>query len=83
MCLYKKFEKTDNRMVKYQFFAKKQFELITYQVNPIGAGVVCTFIHPDGQAKMPYPSNFCLKHPMEMWYVGSPKQLKLTHIFLW
>ena len=48
MCLYKKFEETDNRMVKYQFFAKKQFELITYQINPIGAGVVCTFIHPDG-----------------------------------
>ena len=35
-------------MIKYQFFAKRQFELITYQINPIGAVLVCTFIHADG-----------------------------------
>ena len=36
--------------------------------DPISAGVVCTPVHAEeeGMAKMPYPSNFCFKHPMKL-----------------
>ena len=35
-------------------------------VNPISAGKDRTPIHDEGGAKMPYPSNFCFKHPMKL-----------------